>query len=41
MPGMTPALFSTYLDYFVRAGWLPAPPKTSPGNSRPPCAVLT
>jgi thioester reductase-like protein len=39
MPGMTPALFGTYLNYFVRAGWLPPLPKASKGNSRPPYAV--
>lgn len=38
-PGMTPALFATYLDYFVSQGWLPAPPAKRRGNSRPPYAV--
>ncbi len=35
-PGMTVALFATYLDYFVRQGWVPAPPAKRRGNSRPP-----
>ena len=38
-PGMTTALFATYIDYFVRQGWLPAPPEKRRGNSRPPYAV--
>lgn len=38
-PGMTAALFATYLDYFVQQKWLPAPPEKRRGNSRPPYAV--
>lgn len=50
MPGMTAALFATYLGYFVREGWLATPAEIAAagaarparsGDSRPPYAACT
>jgi thioester reductase-like protein len=49
-PGMTAALFATYLDYFVAQGWLGSPAEVAAAqdsrpagrnDSRPPYAALT